>query len=241
MESLYPLRNKIGHDVKNRKKRKDEEIELRMMKNNDRHKDILFQGNGMKNVPCSAMVKKKDGVNNSHLHLNTGMFFSNRNILCISGDDNDDDENDDDRRDKVNGLIKDVNDDDHDVRAQSYSTSNRSIRTLKTSEKRDMCQRTGITDLMPLSVQLEISVSQPLQEIRAAELYAAVNSLRHSHGLKSHLRCKYCTVRASSIVTNSYDYYCPPPLTLTSFPILYFFSLIFFLVYFLSLHFHFDT
>ena len=234
VESLYPLRNRIRHDVKNRKKRKDEENELRMMKNNDRHKDILCQGNSLRNIPCSAMMKIKDVVNNNHLHLNTGMFFSNRNILCISGDDDDDDNDDDDnRRETTKDSIKDVDDDGLDVRAKPYSTSNRSIRTLKTNEKRDMCQRTGITDLMPLSVQLEISVSQPLQEIRAAELYAAVNSLRHSHGLKSHLRCKYCTVRASSIITGYYDYYSPPPFTLVSFLILYFFLLIFCLVSFL--------
>ena len=81
-----------------------------------------------------------------------------------------------------NGIINGIN--DQNVRAQPYSTSQRV----------DVHQHTGITELMPLCVQLEIAVSQPLQEVRAAELYAAVNSLRHSHGLKSHLKCKFCTL-----------------------------------------------
>ena len=51
-------------------------------------------------------------------------------------------------------------------------------------------QRTGIADLMPLSVQLEISVSLPLRRARASELYSAVISLRQKHLLGKHLKCK---------------------------------------------------
>jgi hypothetical protein len=55
-------------------------------------------------------------------------------------------------------------------------------------------QRTGIADLMPLSVQLEISVSQPLRRARASELYSAVTGLREKHLLGTHFKCKCSAV-----------------------------------------------
>jgi hypothetical protein len=56
-------------------------------------------------------------------------------------------------------------------------------------------QRTGIADLMPLSVQLEISVSQPLRRARASELYSAVTSLREKHLLGTHFKCECSAVQ----------------------------------------------
>ena len=185
--------------MKNRKKRKDEEYELKMMKTDDRHKDYFCQENSLqnnpRNVPGSLIIQKNVPNNSS-----TSMHFSNRNMLLFLDNDNDDGSDDDDSDNdgrgqggkdvnKVdNGIINVMN--DQNVRSQPYSTSQRV----------DVRQHTGITDLMPLCVQLEIAVSQPLQEVRAAELYAAVNSLRHSHGLKSHLKCKCCTL--SLVVIN---------------------------------------
>jgi hypothetical protein len=192
VESLYTLDNKSGHIVKNRKKRKDEEFELKMMKIDDRHKDYFCQENSLqnnpRNVPGSVIIQKNVPNNSS-----TSMHFSNRNMLLFLDNGSDDDsENDSDSDGRgqggkdvkgvEGGIINVMN--GQTVRAQPYVTSQRV----------DVRQRTGITDLMPLCVQLEIAVSQPLQEVRAAELYAAVNSLRHSHGLKSHLKCKYCTL-----------------------------------------------
>ena len=71
-------------------------------------------------------------------------------------------------------------------------------------------QRTGIADLMPLSVQLEISVSLPLRRARASELYSSVTSLRQKHLLGKHLKCK-CI--ASGVVFVSHFRY--PLLALT--------------------------
>jgi hypothetical protein len=204
VESLYTLGNKSGHIVKNRKKRKDEEYELKMMKIDDRHKDYLCQENSLqnslKNVPGSVIIQKNVPNNAS-----TSMHFSNRNMLLFldNGSDDSDDDSDSDGRGQggkevkkvENGIINGMN--GQNVRAQPYSTSRRV----------DVRQRTGITDLMPLCVQLEIAVSQPLQEVRAAELYAAVNSLRHSHGLKSHLKCKYCTIPLFVIIATSHYYH----------------------------------
>ena len=50
----------------------------------------------------------------------------------------------------------------------------------------------GVTDLMPLSVQLGLLVTQPLQLAKATELYAAVTALREKHRLGSHFKCKMC-------------------------------------------------
>lgn len=150
MESLYTLENKSGHIVKNRKKRKDEEYEFKMMKIDDRHKDYICQENSLQNNPrnvSGSVIIPKNVPNN----VSTSMHFSNRNMLLFLDNDTDDDSDDSDSDGRgqggkdvkgvENGIITGMN--GQNVRAQPYSTSQRV----------DVRQRTGITDLMPLCVR----------------------------------------------------------------------------------------
>ena len=65
-------------------------------------------------------------------------------------------------------------------------------------KERDRATRSGMLDLMPLSVQMHLSVSLPLKKARASELYASVCTLRSRHGIGRLIKCKYLLLFLSS-------------------------------------------
>ena len=210
---LYSFHDELACHVSNRAKQKAVADKNRLGAKRDRHTDYHSalndtQGNG-RYVYNDFYSDNESTGSDLSFAASSAMHLSNYGVLCVRADS--------DVRD-VEGVegVKEVamgegsaREGDHPVHHSSQfidqykartssittalsvpnSTAHRQLQHQLETEIQNGCP---VVDLMPLSVQLGLLVTQPLHAAKATELYAAVTTLREKHMLGRHFKCEIC-------------------------------------------------